>query len=86
MKEIIKDMLWYIRAFLCQPTVPTVSIQYIIDNNCSYTANDFMIDKYVYYWKGDYKTGKAVKVRSLDMARYEYTKLKEKLNKYENEI
>ena len=72
MKEKIKDILWSIQAFIRQPIVPTVSMQYIISNDCSYMANNPMNDKYVYYWKGDFKKGKTVKVKALDHLRHDF--------------
>lgn len=75
MKEKIKDILWSIRAFILQPIVPTVSMQYLFNNDCSYIANNCLKDKYVYYWKGDFKKGKAVKVKALDHLRHEYREI-----------
>lgn len=72
MKEKIKDILWAIQAFIRQPIVPTVSMKYIISNDCSYMANNPMNDKYVYYWKGDLKKGKTVKVKALDHLRHDF--------------
>ncbi len=74
MKERIKNILWCIGAFLHQPIVPTVSIDYILKNDCSYIANDFMTDDYVLYWDGDLKKGREVKVKAIDIARYEYNR------------
>ncbi len=85
MKEKIKDILWTIQAFIRQPIVPIVSVQYIMDNKCSYTGNNYMTDKYVYYWKGDFKTGKSVKVRSLDLARYKLKENRLNMTRYEDE-
>ena len=75
MKEKIKDILWSIRAFILQPIVPTVSMKYLFDKDCSYTANNPMKNKYVYYWEGDFKKGKAVKVRAIDHLRHDYIEL-----------
>jgi len=72
MKEKIKDILWAIQSFIRQPIVPTVSMQYIISNDCSYIANNPMKNKYVYYWKGDIKKGKTVKVKALDHLRHDF--------------
>jgi len=55
--------------------IPTVSLDYIIEHNCSYVANDFLKDPYIYYWEGDFKTGRQVKVKSIDILRNEYLKL-----------
>jgi hypothetical protein len=71
-KEIIDN----VKSFVAQPIVPTVSMDYVLENDGYYSGNDFMTDKYVYYWVGDFKSGKSVKVKSLDVARYEYDKLK----------
>jgi hypothetical protein len=67
---MIKDLLWNIKAFLHQPIIPTVPMNYVIIHNGSHLGNDFMKDRYEYYWIGDFKTGRQVKVRSLDIARY----------------
>ena len=75
MKEKIKDILWSIRAFILQPIIPTVSMKYLFDKDCSYTANNPMKNKYVYYWEGDFKKGKAVKVRAIDHLRHYYIEL-----------
>lgn len=80
-----KDILWSIRSFIVQPIVPIVSVQYIMDNKCYYTGNNYMTDKYVYYWKGDFKTGKSVKVRSLDLARYKLKENHLNMIRYEDE-
>lgn len=82
----LKDVLWYIRAYILQPKIPVVSVQYILDKGCSYTANDYMKDKYVYYWEGDFKKGKEVKVKSLDILRYEYSKLELEYDDKKTEI
>jgi hypothetical protein len=55
--------------------VPTVSLDYIIKHNCSYIANDYLNDPYVYYWEGDLKTGRQVKVKSIDILKDQYLKL-----------
>lgn len=55
--------------------VPTVSLDYIIKHNCSYVANDYLNDPYVYYWEGDFKTGRQVKVKSIDILKDKYLKL-----------
>jgi hypothetical protein len=80
-KNIFDDVIWNIKAFIAQPIIPTVSMQYVLDNDGTYSSNDFMSDKYVYYWIGDFKTGKQVKVKSLDVARYEITK--RRINDYD---
>lgn len=72
---MIKDLFWNVKTFLHQPIIPTVSMNHVIIHNGSYLGNDFMKDKYVYYWIGDFKTGKEVKVKSLDVARYRYKEL-----------
>ena len=77
-KNIFKDVIWSIKAFIAQPIIPIVSMEYVLDNDGSYLANDFMTDKYVYYWIGDFKSGKQVKVKALDVARYQYNVLKYK--------
>lgn len=56
----------------------TVNLQYIFDNNGSYTSNDPLVDDYVYYWVGDFKTGEEVKVPSLEVLRFKYTNLWER--------
>ena len=80
---MIKDLLWNIKAFLHQPIIPTVSMHYIIIHNGSYLGNDFMKDKYVYYWIGDFNTGSKVKVQSLDVARYKYIELAHTITRME---
>ena len=55
--------------------IPTVSLDYIIQHNCSYVANDFLNDPYVIYWEGDFNTGHPVKVKSIDILRDKYLKL-----------
>ena len=55
--------------------IPTVSLDYIIKHNCSYAANDYLKDPYVYYWEGDLKTGRQVKVKSIDILKDKYLKL-----------
>lgn len=75
MKEKIKDILRAIQSFIRQPIVPTVSMKYIIRNDCSYIANNPMKNKYVYYWKGDLKKGKTVKVKALDHLRHDFRKI-----------
>lgn len=72
---MIKDLFWNVKTFLHQPIIPIVSMEKVIAHNGSYLGNDFMKDKYVYYWIGDFKTGKEVKVKSLDVARYRYIEL-----------
>ena len=75
-KEFFEDLVWNIKAFLTQPYTPIVSMDYVITHNGSYSSNDFMTDKYVHYWIGDFNTGKEVKVKSADVLKYEYNKLK----------
>ena len=62
-----------ISKFAYQLITPTVSIEYVIENDCSWSANSFLTDKYVYYWVGDSKNGQSVKVKSLDAIRYAYS-------------
>ena len=57
-----------------------VSMDYVIKNDGSWMSGDFMTDKYVKYWIGDFKTGKSVKVKSLDVARYKYQELSVELD------
>ena len=75
-KDMIDNTVWSVKSFFAQPIIPTVSMDYVIENDGSYLGNDFMSDKYVYYWIGNFKTGKKVKVKSLDVARYQYNQLK----------
>lgn len=75
MEEKIKDILWSIQAFIRQPIIPTVSMEYLFKHDCSYMANNPIKDKYVYYWEGDFKKGKTVKVKALDHLRHEFTKI-----------
>ena len=55
--------------------VPTVSPDYIIKHKCSYVANDYFHNSYVYYWNGDFKTGRKVKVKTIDFLRGKYLDL-----------
>lgn len=71
MDKII-DIINSISNFIYQLTTPTVSMDYVIQHDGSWSANDFLTDKYVYYWIGDFKTGRAVKVKAIDAARYAY--------------
>lgn len=75
MNEKIEDIIWRIKGFIRQPIIPTVSIQYLFDKDCSYAANDPMKDKYVYYYEGDFIKGKTVKVKALDHLRHDFKKL-----------
>lgn len=78
MKMTISNILWNIKAFLSQPIIPTVSMKYIIEHGGTYSANNMLKDRYVYYWIGNFKTGKQVKVKSIDVLRHEYKKLEYK--------
>lgn len=46
-----------------------VSLDYVKQHNGSWSANSPEEDDYVYYWIGDFKTGKEVRVRSLEILR-----------------
>lgn len=48
---------------------PTVSYQYVKEHRCSYSANTPEKDEYVYYWEGDFRTGREVKVKSVEILR-----------------
>lgn len=54
---------------------PVVSINYVLRNNGTWMSGDFLKDKYERHWIGDFKTGKAVRVKALDVGRYKYKKL-----------
>lgn len=75
MDKII-DVINSISNFTYQLITPTVSMEYVIENDGSWSANDFLTDKYVYYWIGDFKNGQSVKVKSLDAIRYAYRQLR----------
>lgn len=75
-KTYLDEATWNITSFLYQPIVPTVTYEYVINNDGSYSSNNMMIDDYVYYWIGDSKSGKEVKVKSVDVLRHEYKKLR----------
>lgn len=49
--------------------IPTVSLDYVKEHNGSWSANNPEEDNYVYYWIGDFKTGKEVKVKSIEVLR-----------------
>ena len=66
-----------------QDEIPTVSIDYVIKNGCSWTSNYCSKDEYIYYWDGDFESGKQVKVPALEQARYELTQAMNKLNERE---
>ena len=85
-KESFESLIWSIKAFLSQPYIPIVSMDYVITHNGSYSSNDFMTNKYVYYWIGDFKTGKQVKVKSIDVLKYEYLQLKTREERINNEL
>ena len=74
----LSNILWNIKAFISQPIIPTVSMKYVIEHCGTYSANNMLKDRYVYYWIGNFKTGKQVKVKSIDVLRYEYKKLEYK--------
>ena len=75
-KEFFESLIWNIKSFFYQPIVPIVSMNYVLEHNGSYSSNNMLTDKYVYYWIGDFKTGKAVKVKSIDVLKHEYKMLK----------
>ena len=68
----ISNILWNIKAFISQPIIPTVSMKYIIEHDGTYSSNNMLKDRYVYYWIGDFKTGKQVKVKSIDVLRHDF--------------
>ena len=78
-KQFFEDLIWNIKSFIYQPFVHTVTMDYVITQNGSYSSNNMLTDKYVYYWIGDFKTGKAVKVKSIDVLRHEYKMLETKM-------
>lgn len=49
---------------------PTVSYRYVREHNCVYSANLAEKDDYVYYWEGDFRTGREVKVKSIEILRH----------------
>lgn len=53
-------------------------MEYVIEHGGTYSANNMLKDRYVYYWIGNFKTGKQVKVKSIDVLRHEYKKLEYK--------
>lgn len=77
MNKII-NIINSISNFIYQLITPTVSMEYVIENDCSWLANSFLTDKYVYYWIGDSKNEQSVKVKSLDAIRYAYRQLRMK--------
>lgn len=63
MMNKFKDIIWNIRASF----IPTVTYDYIKKHDGSWSANYPEKDNYVYYWIGDFKTGKQVKVKSIEI-------------------
>lgn len=61
-KEFFEDVVWNIKAFIAQPIIFTKPLQWVIDNDCSYSGKSNN-GKWDYYWYGDFKTGYQVKVR-----------------------
>ena len=63
---------WTIRAYILQPIVPVKHLDYVLEHNGTWSAGDMLTDKYCEYWVGDFKKGKAVKVRSIEVVRHAY--------------
>jgi hypothetical protein len=64
-RDFFEDAIWTIKAFIAQPIIPIVSLDYIKENAGSWNGNNAETDKYVFYEVND----KIVKVRAIEVLR-----------------
>ena len=82
-KEKLENIVWNIKAVLHQPIVHKVNLQYVLDKNLSWSCST---DKWCYYWEGDFKTGKEVKVSRIEYLEWERNRLETKIYELEYEL
>lgn len=65
MKDFFEDAIWTVKAFIAQPVIPIVSLDYVKEYDGSWNGNNAEVDKYVFYEVND----KIVKVRAIEVLR-----------------
>ena len=63
------EMFKKIKTFFYNLTIPVVLTEYVIRNNLGYTGTS-EDGKWIYYWEGNYKNGREIRVSAEEQIAY----------------